>query len=327
MAIHHPLPIPVLLSLLLALSAGPGCPSSDDDDDASSDDDSGDDDTGDDDSGDDDTGDDDSGDDDVGDPPLFTELSGWVRISERMHEDQVVATMIQAEFWATPVPSTQVVVAAEGDCQVLDGARTEPWLCDPPCDVGFICIDEVCEPYPELAPTGTLTIEGLVEPVAIEPDETGRYAAIYDLPADSFDPGEPIRVTSSGGATAALDLTAEGVADFQMSEWSHVLVPGEDYELLWEPATGDDAGGTVRVQLDTGWHGSASLTTILCETDDDGELVIPGSLTELFVIPSCGECEFSTIGRLTRDWIDTGDGFIELRVASDRSWVPWWGEW
>ena len=134
-------------------------------------------------------------------------------------------------------------------------------------------------------------------------------------------------MTSSGGDTPALDLAAHGVADLQADEWAQILVPGEDMKLSWEPEDGAQAGGRIRIQMDTGWHGSASLTSIVCETADDGELTIPAELTELFAIPSCGECEMSTFARVTRDWVDLGAGVVELRVSSERIWVPWWGEW
>ena len=76
--------------------------------------------------------------------------------------------------------------------------------------------------------------------------------------------------------------------------------------------------------LETGWHGSPNLTTIWCESDDDGHLTVPGSMLEVFPIPSCGECGGSTMRRLTRDVVDFGGGPAELMVASEIWFVAWW---
>jgi hypothetical protein len=305
------------LALLLML---PGCPAGDDDD---GDDDTGDDDTGDDDAGDDDGADDDAGDDDswYEDPPAPTEWIGRIQVIEVMQDDTVAASRVEAWFWAGAVPSSQQVVEESGDCKLLVGALTNPWGCDPPCDVGEICINEVCEPYPATGPTGTLTIDGLPEAVVLEPDGTGRYPAIYDLPASLTGPGDAVHVFSTGDVTPALDLTALGVPDLQCDEWSFQIEHGKDMELSWEPGPGGDR---IQVILATGWHAAADLTTIWCETDDDGELVIPQSMVDQFDIPSCGECEGSLISRFRRDAVDFGDGPIELFVASQRIWVPWW---
>ncbi len=306
--------------LALGLIAGlTGCPTADDDDDDDADDDATDDDVGDDDASDDDAGDDDTW---STDPPPPTAWIGRISIVELMQQDAVAASRVEAWFWDGAIPTTQQVVEQSGDCALLVGALMNPWGCDPPCDVGEVCIDEVCEPYPATAPAGTLTLEGLPEPVELEPDGTGRYAAIYDLPASLTDPGDPVHATSTGGVTPALDLSAPGVADLQCDEWSFQLVAGQDLSIQWEPGPGGDR---IQVILATGWHGSPNLTTIWCETDDDGELVVAQALVDQFPIPSCGECEFSTISRFRRDTVDFGDGPIELFVASQRSWVPWWG--
>jgi len=311
----------ILLLLLGALLAG--CTGSLDDD-AGDDDVAGDDDTGDDDAADDDAADDDAADDDTAaaDAPLPTELAGWIRITESMWEGQTSGSTVYAEFWAETLPTSEVVVDESGDCKLIVGDRTESWLCEPPCDVGEVCIDDECVPYPEIAPSGTVTVAGTAQELTLDPDDTGRYPLLWDLPDDLFGAGDAISVTSSGGATSALDLQALGVSPLvaDNSEWD--FEPGEDYRLTWEP---DPASpGRIQVLLQTGWHGSVNLTTILCETEDDGELTVPASLTAEFQIPSCGECEMSYLSRFTRDWVDFGGGPIELFAASRVTFVPWW---
>jgi hypothetical protein len=101
------------------------------------------------------------------------------------------------------------------------------------------------------------------------------------------------------------------------------IVPGQDMTVTWRPPT-DDQRSRIQLMLETGWHGSSSMTTIWCDTEDDGELVVPASLTSQFQIPSCGECEDSTIARYTHDVVDFGAGPVELFVASEMSFVAWW---
>ena len=91
--------------------------------------------------------------------------------------------------------------------------------------------------------------------------------------------------------------------------------------LTWTAST---QAGSIQILLDTGWHGADALTTIWCETEDDGELVIPATVTERFAIPSCGECELSRARRITRDVVDFGAGPVELLVGSEYRFVAWW---
>ena len=313
---------------LLAVCLFLGCPgASDDDDTAMPDDDTAmpDDDTADDDAGDDDAADDDTAmpdDDTAAEAPLPTELAGWISVTESMWDGQTSGSTVYAEFWGETLPTSEVLVDEAGDCKLIVGDRTESWLCDPPCDVDEICIAEECVAYPEVAPSGTVTVAGTVEDVVLEPDGTGRYPLMWDLPVDLFASGDAIDVTSTGGATPALDLHATGVAPMVAPGTPWDFEPGQDYHLTWEPEP--SSPGRIQVLLQTGWHGSVNLTTILCETEDDGELTVPASLTAEFQIPSCGECEMSYLSRFTRDWVDFGDGPIELLVASRIQFVPWW---
>ncbi|MFN7144845.1 MAG: hypothetical protein ACK4YP_13800, partial [Myxococcota bacterium] len=110
-----------------------------------------------------------------------------------------------------------------------------------------------------------------------------------------------------------------GVEDLDVAP--STLVPGEPMAISWVPSA---SPSRIQVLLETGWHGAASLTTIWCETADDGELTVPAALTAHVDIPSCGECEMSYVRRLNRDVVDFGRGPIELRVASEYRFVAWW---
>lgn len=264
----------------------------------------------------------DSGDPDTGAPwdgpaPLPTELIGHVEVIENPSWG---GASVGATIRSGPLPTTQEVVATEGDCVVLSGALTDGWLCEPQCEWGTqSCIDGECVDWPANAPSGDITVTGLVPGTAVlEVLDHGLYGSPGGFDGELFGPGDAIRAASEGGATPAFTLDAVGVADedFQYTP----LESGEDMQWTWTP--GD---ARVELQLETGWHGANALTTIWCNTDDDGELVIPGSLTAYFEIPSCGECAMSSARRLTRDVVDFGAGPLELVVASERSFVAWWG--
>lgn len=255
------------------------------------------------------------------DAPVPTEVIGWVQAIER---PTYGGAALGVEFWAGPLPTTQQVVASDGDCTLLVGETMNQWDCDPACDYGTqACIDGTCVDYPSLAPAGTVTVTGLTPgDVVLEPSG-GRYGIPSGYNSELFDAGDVIHVTSTGGDTPAIDLEARGVEALTADPEGYDFAPGEDFVVTWAaPTTG--APSRVRLLLETGWHGSPSLTTIWCETEDDGELIVPASLTAEFPIPSCGECEMSEIQRFTRDVTDFGQGPIELFIASEINFVAWW---
>ncbi len=254
----------------------------------------------------------------TGEAPVPTEVIGRVEVIEDPTQGY---SWVAATLRAGALPTTQVIVATDGDCSVLDGAPMNTWECTPECTWGEqSCIEGECVDWPGMAPSGDITVTGLLPGDAtLEELDMGFYGTPAGFNGDLFDAGDPIRVTSPGGATPALELGAHGVEDLDVTVAT--LEPGEPMTLTWTPSS---SPSSIQVLLDTGWHGSTSLTTIWCETADDGELTIPGALTGYFDIPSCGECELSKVRRVTRDVVDFGAGPIELLVASEYKFVAWW---
>lgn len=203
-------------------------------------------------------------------PPLPTELAGRLQVIQSISEGVPSGASVSAELWSGPVPSTQVVVDEVGDCKRLEGAITNPWACEPECEYGLeLCIDGACEAYPDRAPTGPITLTGLSQTVTLTPNADGSYPSTWSVPDDLITPGAAVTATSPGDVAPALSLTAKGVEPLVASPDTWGFTPGEDYTVTWTP--GD---GSARIQLlvNTGWHGSPNLTTIWCETADDGEL-------------------------------------------------------
>lgn len=258
---------------------------------------------------------------DWGDIPRPTEVIGEITVTENPSWD---TSAVGATIRAAALPTTQTMVANEGDCQVLDGANTKNWLCDPECTWGEqSCIDGTCVDWPAMAPAGDITIEGLKPGTAtLEVLDMGYYGSPSGFDGDLFEAGDAITLTSTGGDTPALELSGVGVDTLEDFEHD-VIDPGEDMHLSWAKG---ETNAKIEVRLETGWHGSAALTTIWCVTADDGELTVPASLTSWFEIPSCGECEASTVRRFTRSVEDFGAGPITFTVASENTFVAWWGK-
>jgi hypothetical protein len=251
---------------------------------------------------------------------------GWVigriHVRERSWGGHSAYAQVSVELWDGLQPAQQSVVDELGDCALLDGPRIYGWGCEPPCADDEMCVEDHCEAYPGLAPSGTVTVTGLSAGEAVfEPGSDGRYPSSYDWPADIFEAEAPITVSSTGGATPSLSLSAWGVEPLVAQV--ETIVPGQDMHISWEPP-GEGRHSRIQVMLETGWHGSTSMTTIYCDTADDGELTIPASLTAQFDIPSCGECEGSSISRYTHDAVDFGAGPVQLFVASELEFVAWW---
>ena len=247
----------------------------------------------------------------------------WIGAIEVVEMPSWSYARLAAAIRTAALPTTQTIVATEGDCSVLDGPTANAWDCTPECSYSDeTCIDGECVPWPDMAPAGDITVEGLLPGTAVlEAFDLGYYGTPDGYTGELFDAGDVVTVTSPGGDTPGLSLTAQGVDTIDLDYTT--LESGEDMTLTWTPGSG---GTRVEVQLETGWHGSAALTTIWCDTEDDGELVIPGSITGYFQRPSCGECEMSTARRYTRDIVDFGAGPIQLLVASEWIFVPWWAE-
>ncbi len=247
---------------------------------------------------------------------------GKVWVYERSWGGHGGYAQVGVELWDGVQPAQQAVLAEEGDCQLLEGPRIYGWGCDPPCADDEVCVEDHCEAYPGLAPSGTVTVQGLIQGEAsFEPGSDGRYPSSYDWPEDIFSANAFIGASSTGGDTPAFELKAWGVEPLVASY--DRIVPGEAMSIRWDPPV-EDRHSRIQVMLETGWHGSSAMTTIWCDTEDDGELLVPASLTTQFEIPSCGECEGSTISRYTQDWVDLGAGPIQLFVSSEMEFVAWW---
>lgn len=246
-----------------------------------------------------------------------------------------VATIDVAEIAATysqigalvrsgPDPSFHVVSQEEGACRHLE-ARTG--FCDPACAAGEACnADDVCFPYPELVSGGTLTIEGLGDPIEIEPEDwsPGTYVGPWDLPVDLFDESDVVLARLAGDTFPAVSLEAKGVApiDGEIRDTGFEMRGGADAQVTWTP--GPDPDACIRFVLNgpNRRHGAPLDHVIECEGPDTGSLVVPQAIVEAFPIGETPEITEgfdwpqSELTRYARDRGATASGAATLVVRS-----------
>jgi hypothetical protein len=227
----------------------------------------------------------------------FVEGSGvYAALHDRSHEQ--------------PMPTR---IAAAGDCATY--RRPTP-TCPGGCDVNQVCdADNQCVAGALFTDAGDITVTGLREPVTLTPTPYGYDSPI--LPADFFADDAAIHVSAAGGDIPAFAADVGGVVPLvhQIAGKYVELNDGEDETIRWTPGSGD---ARIQVALYLGWHGMPWTDLLICETADDGELVIPSATIDpmsylegaaLFQWPSW-------IARYRRAWVTTPVGDIEIIAAS-----------
>lgn len=250
---------------------------------------------------------------DAGPPPEFrADRVGVVTLIEAA-PDSFAGLGVYAALRDRPDVPAPERIADQGECSVW--VHPAPGLCDPACSTGFCTAQGSCEPWPANRSAGTITVTGLAAPLTFVPSTWG-YESQPAQPADLFGTGAAITVSAPGDDAPGFTLTATGVAPLVADLTYLTLEDGVDVEVTWEPAQ----SGRVQLMLLAGWHGAPWEAMLLCESDDDGVLTIPGDLVT--AMPPVGETGLfqhpSTFVRFDRAIAETAAGPIELFVGSQR---------
>ncbi len=221
-------------------------------------------------------------------------------------------TSVFAQLQDGPELPTARLTAREGDCAIYERPRAAS--CQPACSNGACTAANTCTPWPANAAAGTITVTGLRAPLVFRSGSFG-YVPEPEPGDDLFAAGATIRVSAPGGVTPAFEATVTGVAPLEAPFQNLTLVDGRDATVQWTGAS--DA--RIQVGLVVGWHGAPYEALLLCETADDGELVIPGSLiTRLPRAASSLESHPSWIMRFDRAVVMVPAGPIEIVAGSQR---------
>src|SRR5690606_32781587 len=140
----------------------------------------------------------------------------------------------------------------------------------------------VCVAFPEPLDVGPISVEGIrttsgKSSFVMRPS-LGVYRPSGDQPAyPPYDEGALVTVTAKGSAAAAgFTLGARGPAIPELLNDSIVL-DGSPIVVRWTPPGPDAGPTTMLVAIDVSHHGGLK-GAIHCETGDDGEVEIAGSL-------------------------------------------------
>jgi len=223
---------------------------------------------------------------------------------------------------ADSLPTYQTEVTAAGACRLL---VFEPGTCADPC-AGVCVVDQCLAATPRDA--GVITLTGLTTAVTLHASDGAYLQDQTGLPDDLFAGGAVVEASAPGADRAGFDVTGEGVSpiipDLDVDQIT--LVNGADDTVTWGAA---EPGTRVRLILRSAADaaGQPPYAAIECEGPDQGELVIPQALVEMFPKqvrqPTCsaGDCPPSSLLRYRRAITATSDGEVALDLVSEARFV------
>ncbi len=201
-----------------------------------------------------------------------------------------------------------------GDC-VFNEALLE--TCDPPCELPDVCqVDGTCAPPVARRSAGPIEVTGLTSALLLTPQDPQDYytASFNPEPAEGqlFGEGDSITANATGASVPAFTVTTTGVADLITDLPCELPLDGtEDLELTWTPAT---QGDPITFVLQSGNHG-AQFSSVVCETDDSGSLVVDASLVAAY-LGGFHPLQRWTLTRSSEGATSIDDVRVELRARS-----------
>lgn len=213
------------------------------------------------------------------------------------------------------VPATILTdLSGSGGCTLW---RKENPYCDPSCDPGYTCdFTGECVPYPEGQDLGTVTVDGLLEPVSMSPVVPGNSYFDTSVPNPPWSPGAVVTLSSEGGAFDAFTLYGVAPDDLELSSLDWTLTRDQPLSLSWTPPA-SSTRGTLRVTIQIDQHGT-SPATVVCWLDDTGTGEIPGEVVNSLMDLGISGFPNGSAARMTADRAAVGDGCVDLWLTSSR---------
>jgi hypothetical protein len=208
--------------------------------------------------------------------------------------------------------------ARRGNCRLL--TYDSPSFCDPACENPKLCVDGVCERFPEPISAGTLSVAlGPHNVVKVPPDDLGHY--YWGTEDFGYDVVKSVTLSASGGVAPAFELAAcLSPAPTPTTDWYHLMqrrAAGEDVELAWSNPL---ATARVYLRMTTciGTHGGISPVEVECEGPDVGKLILPGAYLDALYEDGwgLGECGGNDVLRYHASQSGSGDEAVQLRAES-----------
>lgn len=220
-----------------------------------------------------------------------------------------------------PYPSWQQTLLESEHCRY---GYYLPTSCEPECPDGSFCTGGECLGFPDGLDAGTLTVEGLGEPLQLEVSETrpGSYHTSVELGFDAFGEGSPVRFSATGAAFPAVELAARGVslittpATEDGLRWTH----GDEVTIEWNAGADPDACVTLHLGTQAFGHGTPLANLLECIVPDTGSYTFPVELVDLFPeydTPGLcvgNDCPWPEIRRVARQVVSTEGGDAWLSV-------------
>jgi hypothetical protein len=250
--------------------------------------------------------------------PTTVELNGRcpdaTRVGQFTVEAQERFGVVQGSVNDGIVPtSVPDIVSDDGSCRLL---RRRTLSCNPVCQAGQTCGDDGnCIPFPRQQSVGTVTIEGLVAAVSMEPRVPGNgyFAPSANNPPYVVD--ETVRLTAAG-ADGQTGFVLHGVGGEPLTEAPNwVLAAGQPFALTWPAPVGPINRSSVQVEMTIDQHGLSPLS-LRCTFPDTGAATIASATIDQLINSGVTGFPNGKLTRLTADSVDGSDGCIELLVGS-----------
>jgi hypothetical protein len=199
----------------------------------------------------------------------------------------------------------------EGGCRYL--RKVFPF-CDPPCQPAQTCdTDGSCITAPTQQDVGTVTVTGLVDAVAMEPNQFNDYEQA-DLSSPPFTAGAAILLSAEGGDGGAFQLDGLGVPALVVPDTEWTMQRDTPMTIEWDAAAGVQR---IYVSLNVDLHGNSPVT-MYCDFEDTGTATIPADMVNRLIdFGITVGFASATIARGTLDRASTGDGCVELQTLSE----------
>lgn len=230
--------------------------------------------------------------------------------------DEDTETTVDGAVADAVVPITILEeIGSDGDCRLM--RRNNPH-CEAACDPGQTCDWEgECVTYPAKQDLGTVTLEGLVQPVEMEPVFPGNTYFNTSLPHPAMTPGELVTLRMPGGLYGPARLYGVAVDPLSGLAQEWVVEAGVDLTVSWDTPTASVVRSEIFISVNIDQHG-ASPGTLMCVFEDDGEGVVSGALLEELVSVGVTGFPSGLIERRTLDSAPAAQGCMDFKVGSKR---------